>query len=270
VFKHFVTCGPLARNAADLRLMMQCLGAPSPRQLPFTSRARGIDKPFKLRGARIAYCSDWSGVVTDEDTERLLRRLLDGLTAAGATVVKAAPDHFDPFEAYEVWGRAHGFEYRAALPMGGPGLTPWLARAMMHAMLGGPLARYVGRGLTSSSKQYFAALERREELVEKMDDFLSKHDAWLTPVTCTPAFSHRRMGSPIEVNGQRVPYSLANGFYTCATAAAGNPIVATPIGFTRSGLPVGIQVHGRRGADARVIDAAEAIASLCPAPRWPE
>lgn len=45
---------------------------------------------------------------------------------------------------------------------------------------------------------YQAALSRRYALINRMEEFLSEWDAWLCPVSPTPAFTHRRTGGPLR------------------------------------------------------------------------
>lgn len=58
-----------------------------------------------------------------------------------------------------------------------------------------------------------------------------------------------------------------------ATALAGMPAVAIPVGTDAAGLPIGVQMHARRGADAFLLDVALAVEaaglSRVPAPPAP-
>jgi amidase len=58
------------------------------------------------------------------------------------------------------------------------------------------------------------------------------------------------------VDGEPVNYWKANVGYTNLFNLAGNPVVAMPIGFNGSGLPIGVQVVGSRWRDARLLTVA--------------
>ncbi len=66
------------------------------------------------------------------------------------------------------------------------------------------------------------------------------------PVAITPAFTHRPQGVAIKVDNRKVPYQMANGAYTVPFNLTGHPVVVIPIGQTSYGLPIGIQIVGKR------------------------
>jgi amidase len=74
----------------------------------------------------------------------------------------------------------------------------------------------------------------------------------LAPITLTPAFPHLSMAWPrdaagiaqtFEVNGRAVLYDLQFVYPGLATLS-GQPATAFPVGLTRAGLPMGLQVIG--------------------------
>ncbi|MEM9927799.1 MAG: amidase family protein, partial [Cyanobacteria bacterium P01_D01_bin.50] len=98
--------------------------------------------------------------------------------------------------------------------------------------------------------------------IAAMEKFLTNWDIWLCPVSPTPAFTHRRRGTPFEIEGKTVPYTLAIGMYNNTTTTAANPIVSLPMGKSSEGLPIGVQVHGKRWSDARLLDISELIVEV--------
>jgi amidase len=52
-----------------------------------------------------------------------------------------------------------------------------------------------------------------------------------------PAFTHRKPGVPIEVDGEKVPYGSAGSHYTTIFTVTGNPVVTLPIARSHAGLP---------------------------------
>ena len=52
--------------------------------------------------------------------------------------------------------------------------------------------------------------------------------------------------------------------YTYPWNMTGQPAASVPIGFTKAGLPVGVQIVGRTGAEADVLRAAAAIEKRLP------
>lgn len=73
------------------------------------------------------------------------------------------------------------------------------------------------------------------------------------------AFQHCKTGAPLDVDGRTVPYADPIGIFNTGMALAGTPCIVLPIGSDQNGLPVGVQIHARRQADARLLDMVEAI-----------
>ena len=84
------------------------------------------------------------------------------------------------------------------------------------------------------------------------DDFtkaFEKVDAILSPVTPTPAF---RRG---EKTGNVLDMYLCD-LYTIGVNLAGLPAVSVPAGFSKDGLPIGVQIIGKPLAEAQVLNLA--------------
>jgi len=79
-----------------------------------------------------------------------------------------------------------------------------------------------------------------------MDQALESWDVWLTPVAATLAFTHCPAWSAIEIDGRAYPHGVANGAYTMPFNLSGHPAVVIPIGQTQNGLPIGLQIVGKR------------------------
>ena len=92
-----------------------------------------------------------------------------------------------------------------------------------------------------------------------MDKALKPWDVWLCPVAMTPAFTHRPKGTAIEIEGRKVPYFLANDAYTMLFNLTGNPVVVIPIGKTENGLPIGMQIVGKRWQEMELLAIAQEI-----------
>ncbi|HEY0035361.1 MAG TPA: amidase family protein, partial [Longimicrobium sp.] len=192
----------------------------------------------------------------DDGSRAVIARAVARLRKAGHTVVECAPPGLGLHEALEVWGRILGAEVGGAMPM--PLRMAW--RAAVGPRHGrSAWSRGYAAGLGGRMRTYELALERRDELITAADAFLSTCDAWLCPAAATPAFTHRRTGAPIRVNGRKEPYSLANGAWACAVGVLGVPVVSVPAGVDDDGMPVGLQVVGRRWRDLELLDAAAAV-----------
>ena len=64
---------------------------------------------------------------------------------------------------------------------------------------------------------------------------------------------------PVKIDGEIIENNAVDTFYTNLFNLMGNPVIVIPIGFTESGLPVGIQVVGRRWSDAKLLIVAKQL-----------
>jgi amidase len=112
-----------------------------------------------------------------------------------------------------------------------------------------------GGKLTASDES--AAIERRDELRHRFDEFmLSKYPFLVLPTAQVPPFS---IDEPYvrEVAGVRMD-SYVDWMRSCYyISVTGHPALSIPAGFTSDGLPVGLQIVGRREWDWSVLDLAD-------------
>ncbi len=95
-----------------------------------------------------------------------------------------------------------------------------------------------------------------------MDEALTQWDVWLCPVAMNSAFTHFthcKSGTVIRVDDRSVPYSMASGAYVVPFNLTGHPVVVIPIGQTQNGLPIGMQIVGKRWQDMELLAIAQEI-----------
>jgi len=108
----------------------------------------------------------------------------------------------------------------------------------------------------------------RKRLVNRMWRFMGDYDLLLSPTLTVPPFPVHMQG-PERVEGRMVASTSWLGF-TSPINMTGQPAASVPAGFTRQGLPVGLQIVGRHLADASVLRASAAYEQAAPwADRWP-
>ena len=113
--------------------------------------------------------------------------------------------------------------------------------------------------LWPSLKGYFETLTERDNYIARLDTALEPWDVWLMPVAATAAFTHRPAWSAVEVNGKQYPHSIANGAYTIPFSLSGHPAVVIPVGQTSQGLPIGVQLVGKRWREMELLNIAKLL-----------
>jgi aspartyl-tRNA(Asn)/glutamyl-tRNA(Gln) amidotransferase subunit A len=96
-----------------------------------------------------------------------------------------------------------------------------------------------------------------------------RHDLILTPTIAVPPFDKTLDCGPETINGERIGDHL-EWHLSWPFNLTGDPAVSVPCGWTRAGLPVGLQIAGRRGQDGLVLRAAAAVEKLVKRPPLPE
>jgi aspartyl-tRNA(Asn)/glutamyl-tRNA(Gln) amidotransferase subunit A len=116
-----------------------------------------------------------------------------------------------------------------------------------------------------SPTDYGEAVAKRSVLWDTTRRFFDRFDLLLTPTLPVSAFEAGQPnpeGMPVPA-GSLVPFPDWSPF-TYPWNITGQPAASVPCGFTREELPVGLQIVGRRFADATVLRAAAAFEQVRP------
>jgi aspartyl-tRNA(Asn)/glutamyl-tRNA(Gln) amidotransferase subunit A len=113
--------------------------------------------------------------------------------------------------------------------------------------------------------QIARVFQRRLGLEQAVAAVYEDIDVLLTPTTAVAAFAAEGP-MPTEIAGQQVFPALAVPF-TMIANLCWNPAVSVPAGITPGGLPVGLQIQGRRHADEVVLRLARILEQVRPWPR---
>ena len=248
--RHMNVLGPLARSVEDLELLTRLLSGADPREpdVPPMPWREPAEKP--LKACRFAWSTSFAGIPVTGDTKQAIGKLAVELARLGCAVEQRNPDGFDFDAAWETWGEIAIAE-RAAT-----GRERSAERvAALNATLGEQwaVARGSAKGVRAGIAEYMVALNRRDALIAALEKFFERFDAFLCPVSVGPAIGHVPFGTPIEVDGREVPYFIAGTAYTCPFNLTGHPAVVLPLARSKDGLPIGVQVLGRRWSEPELL-----------------
>jgi amidase len=248
--RHMNTIGPLARSVEDLTLALRLIAGPDGYQweVPPVPLGDAADRPLSM--TRFAWTDDFGGVPVTNDTRVALAALAEELQRQGCQIEQRVPEEFDFTTAWETWGeivlaeRAATAPERAAERVAALDARPDSAVAMFRGM---------ARGASATMQQYTESLTRRDTLITTLEHFLARWDAFLCPVSVGPAIEHCPFGTPVDVDGQQVPYFIAGTAYACPFNLTGHPVVVLPLTRSAKGLPIGLQVVGRRWGEIQLL-----------------
>jgi amidase len=129
------------------------------------------------------------------------------------------------------------------------------------------LVKNIEHGLRLTPSQIGRAERLRTELWHRVRTFQERYDLILTPTAAVPPYPLELRSGPESINGKPMRNYIEWAFTTYAFTVVGVPAISVPCGFTRSGLPVGLQIAGRWRDEPGVLRAAAAFEAARP---WAE
>ncbi|MFX0072276.1 MAG: amidase [Candidatus Hermodarchaeota archaeon] len=124
------------------------------------------------------------------------------------------------------------------------------------------LVRVVDAGYTYSGQDIMKAMDLRKALYEQCYKHFNDFDILLTPTNATPAFNSD-IFSPLKIGGKK---SFLTGWFAHAYPfnLTGHPAASIPCGFSSEGLPIGMQIIGKRYDDLTVLQVSKAFEEIAP------
>jgi len=245
--------GPLTRSVADAALMTQAMAGPHPwdySSLPTPPEDYASRLGASMKGKRIAWSADLGHARVDPEVADVVAAAKDAFTDMGATVVPVTPD----------WG-----------PLG-----PTMSRFFWAATFSGRL-QYLEEfgdrmdpGLVALIRSaadfkvcdFMNLRSRRFEYGAAIHSFFEDWDYLLTPAVSVAAFPADRL-QPAHWPQHEWDWLMWAEF-SYPFNWSGNPAASVPAGFTPDGLPVGLQIVGRRFDDLGVLQASAAFEEARP------
>jgi len=229
--------GPIARTVADAALLLDVMAA--------TSYSASLEDG--VEGVRAAWSADLGYAAVEADVLEVAAAAARRLSELGLQLEDADPGLEDPWPIVDpiwAWNQAQD-EDLAKRDLADPGR--W---------------EVVERGLRMTAADHATALEEKARYTAAMDAFFERHHLLITPTMPCPPF---RAGAdqPGWVAGRPTEY-LSWTAFTYPFNVTGQPAASVPCGRDSDGLPVGLQIVGRRGEDALVLRAARAFERAFP------
>ena len=248
--------GPMARTIADTALMLSVIAGPDDRApLSYAVDTREFLRAVKapsIRGWRIAWTPDLDGLIpVDEEVARVAEGATRVFRSLGARVEAACCDFS---EVHEIVLATRGLSMVA---LHADKLAKW--RDQMQK----GLVWNIEQGLGLTPEAIARGEKLRTVLWHRVRTFLESRDLLILPTTAVPPFPVEQ-AYPTAINGKPLDNYIQWAYLTYGITVTGLPVVSVPCGFTRAGLPVGLQIVGRRRQEAAVLRAAAAFEAAAP------
>jgi Asp-tRNA(Asn)/Glu-tRNA(Gln) amidotransferase A subunit family amidase len=245
----FSVAGPMGRTIADAHLLLRAQLSRDKRD-PFSSR--DIESiPEQLFGAdlgtlRVAVSPDLGCAPIDRSIAGLFKERVARFRHAFKEVQERAPDFANVHDVFEV---LRGVHYVAAH-------RERLEKS--RALLDRNVIDNTERGLALSLGDVARAHVEQTRLYKRVLAFFKAVDVLICPAAAVSPFPHAQLFVE-EINGERMPTYMRWLAITYAPTTALCCAAALPCGIDHAGMPLGIQVIGPNGSDARVLQVAHAL-----------
>ena len=246
--------GPMARSAEDLDLGLSIMAGPEEIEAAGWRLDLKPSSHHRIADFKVAVMLDDPCAEVDGAVQERIAAVAEFLAKSGAKVSDTARPAFDMADINRVYigllrsatsGRLSDEMVEANLKVArslGPTDDSYLARmARANAML---------------HRDWLRLNNRRHQLRLAWAEFFREWDVLICPAAASAACPHDHKGErherTIMVNGKQVP-TTDQLFWAGFSGVAYLPSTVAPAGFTRAGLPIGVQIVGSQYGDRTTI-----------------
>ena len=235
--------GPMCRDVLDGAIATQAMAGPDGRDY-YSLQDEPEDYSGSIEqgveGMRFAWSDDlgYASIYAQEESPRVIaaiREAAHGFNQLGATVETTDEKWSDFWDGFQMINRVFG--------SGGRGM-----------------------GERPPEAEFWASLQSRGENVDRLNRLFNDYDVLLTPTTQLLARKVEDWNDCWTVNGPKYPHGNFAGVYTSHVMLfnwLSMPAFSVPAGYV-DGLPIGLQIVGKRGSEAKMFKIARAFQKAFP------
>ncbi len=244
--------GPLARTVRDAALLLSVISGQDDRDPfsvagPVPDYLGACDQPVK--GMRIAWSRTLGYARPDPEVADIAQRAAQRFGEMGCEVIEV--EQVMAQDPVDLWVS----EFYA-----GVGVRLKKQLKEQRDLLDPAVADILGQALSQTSEAYYTRVFQRYELRETMRKFFERFDLLLTPTLPCAAFDVG-LNTPPQLPDRNI---VSWVYYTYPFNLTGQPAASVPAGFTRAGLPVGLQMVARMHYETDIFRAAAALEACQP------
>ena len=238
--------GPMARNVADVALMLDAMAVltqhdPLSRPVPeggFQAALQRARPP-----GRIGFSPNLGLRSIDPEVARMCRAGAQRFTEMGCVVEERAPDFSGAIDCFQVLRALLFADVRGdLLPSERSRINP-------------DIVWNIEKGQCLTADEIIRARRQRHMLFHRVAKFFDNYDLLVCPTVAVSPFPVEQR-FPIEIAGEKLITYIDWMFLTFVITLVGCPAISLPCGLTRDGLPVGLQLVGRPHGDAELLGTA--------------
>jgi len=205
-----------------------------------------------VRGLRVAFSPDLDTLLVDPDVAAIVRDAARVFETLGCAVDEVKAGFADSYEMIRMMWNAHeAGNYARHLPEWRDRMDPGLVEAIED-------------GLRYSVVDYIDMRGRKLAYWDSVRPLFERYDLLLTPSLSVAAFPVGRLNPEHWPQPGNTWDWMAWASFSYPFNFTGQPAASVPAGFTAAGLPVGLQIVGRRFADLTVLQASAAFEEARP------
>lgn len=253
-FNNFIHLGVMTRSVQDAARMLRAISGAHPSD-PYSLVANSELRDSEgVTGMRIEWRPLLGNTLLDDEIRTRCEEVLEELRRAGAEI-RLVDEPFENAEpAWRVLQQSN-----------------WAARyyaklAEVESQIEPGFAEGIRAGGEYTGQQLLAATVKRTQFFRAVQTWFDRCDIVATPTMSRPpmAASHP-IANPITVNGKEAgDMRVAWAPYLNVFNLTGHPALSVPAGFTRAGLPVGLQLVGRWHEEAQLLRVAAEVERIRP------
>jgi len=241
--------GPMARTVQDLAFFLDAMSGddlrdPLSKPRPGTSFLKSIES--RNKSLRIAFSEDLGITPVDREVRRITRQAAEQLQKAGASVEDAHPDVSDAYSIFQTLrAQSYAIGMRDLMRDHRDALKP-------------EVIWNTEKGLALSIADVIHAELARTALMQRVARFFERYDVLICPATIVPPFPVEER-AVMSCEGKSFETYVDWLLIVAVATLAGCPAISLPCGFTKEGLPVGLQMIGPANGEAKLLAAAHQL-----------
>jgi aspartyl-tRNA(Asn)/glutamyl-tRNA(Gln) amidotransferase subunit A len=238
----------MVRTVEDIALTMNVISGYDPKDVgsakvtipDFTQSMLG-----DIKNVKIGLVKEFFEAPLDDEVRHVVKTAISKLEELGADVIEVSMPMFEQSQAISgtiLMAEAAAY-HRDLLKEHADKLYP-------------PVRLRIEAGLFITAADYLKAQQGRSLFNKSLSDLFLQVDALVgpsQPITAPPL-----LANTVEINGETIGTTAALTQYSRPYNISGTPAISIPCGFSKSGMPIGLQVAGKAYDEALVLRIAKA------------